>query len=149
MKVPSRFDAPLAFATLGFAPALALAFAFGQGCGRAPDAGAAPAASAASALASAAPAAAGPLGPLQRYALPASERVAFAATVLERLDAGAYGYLRVAREDGAQAWVVTMRPSVDAGARVRVTAYGRARDFDSKRLKRRFDELYFASVRPA
>jgi glucose/arabinose dehydrogenase len=98
--------------------------------------------------ASARPPAAGALGPLQRYALPAGERLSFDAVIVERLDAGSYGYLRVVRDDGsASVWIATLRPSVDVGARVHVTAFGHTRDFDSRRLKRRFDDLYFAAVR--
>jgi hypothetical protein len=122
-----------------------------QGCERDPAPPAAPSiATRAAAEASARPARDGALGPLQRYALPASERTSFDATVVERVDAGSYGYLRVRRDgDAAPTWVVTMRPSVAVGARVHVTAFGRARDFDSKRLGRRFDDLYFAAVRRA
>jgi hypothetical protein len=123
-----------------------------QGCQHDSAPGAPPpaAASAAPAEAPPRPAEGGALGPLQRYALPASERTSFDAIVIERLDAGSYGYLRVRREgDAAPTWVVTLRPSVEAGARVHVIAFGRARDFDSKRLGRRFDDLYFGTVRRA
>jgi hypothetical protein len=151
---------------LPFVPFLLASLALASGCKRGPDASAAVdstlAASAASpapaatsegaatapASASARPAAAGALGPLQRYALPAGERLSFDAVVVERLDAGSYGYLRVTRDDGsAPAWIATLRPSVEVGARVHVTAFGHTRDFDSPRLKRRFDDLYFAAVR--
>jgi hypothetical protein len=125
-------------------PLLAL-FSLAQGCRNAPEQGAPPG----PAPAASAPAA-GPLGPLQQYALPQAERLSFDAKVVERLDAGSYGYLRVARDDGAApVWIATLRPSVEVGARVRVTTFGRARDFDSRRLKRRFDDLYFAAVRRA
>jgi hypothetical protein len=150
---------------LRFVPLLLASIALAGGCKRGPDASAAanltPAAaspapvmaseggtSATPASASARPAAAGALGPLQRYALPAGERLSFDAVVLERLDAGSYGYLRVARDDGsAPTWIATLRPSVEVGAHVHVTAFGHTRDFDSRRLKRRFDDLYFAAVR--
>jgi hypothetical protein len=129
--------APFAFAALPLA-LLALL----PGCQHEPSPGASPSA--------AASAEGGALGPLPRYALPAAERGSFDATVVERIDAGSYGYLRVQRDgSAAPAWVVTMRPSVDVGARVRVTTFGHARDFDSRRLGRRFDDLYFAAVRRA
>ncbi|HEU4408460.1 MAG TPA: hypothetical protein VFS43_24570 [Polyangiaceae bacterium] len=122
-----------------------------QGCTTDPAPAPAPAAAIAAAPeAPARPAEGGALGPLQRYALPAAERTSFDGVVLERLDAGSYGYLRVRRDgDAAPTWVVTMLPSVGVGARVHVKAYGRARDFDSRRLGRRFDDLYFATVRRA
>lgn len=129
--------APFALAALPLALSALL-----LGCQHEPAPGASPAA--------AASAEGGALGPLQRYALPAAERASFDATVVERIDAGSYGYLRVLRDGAAApAWVVTMRPSVDVGARVRVTTFGHARDFDSRRLGRRFDDLYFAAVRRA
>ena len=89
---------------------------------------------------------------LVRYALPAGERVRFEARVLERIEAGSYVYLGVERESGERSWVVTLSSS--SGARrgvdkVRVVAMGYAEHFESKRLSRSFDGLFFAVVRPA
>lgn len=136
---------------LRFSTLLLASLALLQGCKPDPAPTAAPStAPQAAAEASSRPTESGALGPLQRYALPASERTSFDATVTERVDAGSYGYLRVQRDgDATPTWVVTMRPSVGVGTRVHVTAFGHARDFDSKRLGRRFDDLYFAAVRRA
>ena len=85
------------------------------------------------------------LGPLAGHLLPAP--VSFAGRVDERLEAGSYAYLRVARDGASDAWVVAVRPRARVGDRVRVNAVGRAQRFESKRLARRFDELWFAAVR--
>jgi hypothetical protein len=140
-----------AMPALRFSTLLLASLALLQGCKLDPAPIAAPStAPQAAAEVSSRPAESGALGPLQRYALPASERTSFDATVIERVDAGSYGYLRVQRDgNAAPTWVVTMRPSVGVGTRVHVTAFGRARNFDSKRLGRRFDDLYFAAVRRA
>jgi hypothetical protein len=167
-RCPLRPNPLVAMKPLRFAPLLLASIALACGYRWKPDASAsadlAPAASPASPApvttserevastappsASARPTTAGALGPLQRYALPAGERLSFDAVVVERLDAGSYGYLRVVRDDGSTStWVATLRPSVEVGARVHVTAFGHTRDFDSHRLKRRFDDLHFAAVR--
>lgn len=92
------------------------------------------------------------LGPLARYTLPASERLRFEGRVIERVQASSYTYLLVERAGGARSWVVTLASSVGAQSqvsRVRVLAMGYAAHFNSKRLARTFDGLYFAVVRPA
>jgi hypothetical protein len=89
--------------------------------------------------------------PLATYGLPEADRIRFGARVVERLVAGSYTYLEVERAHGDRAWVVTLSDSAGAAAGiddVDVIAVGHARDFASKRLKRRFDDLYFAVVRP-
>lgn len=85
------------------------------------------------------------VGPLEGHLL--SEPVRFDGRVAERLDAGSYAYLRVTRDGSGDAWVVAVRPRVRAGDRIHVDAMGRAEGFTSKRLGRRFDELWFAAVR--
>jgi hypothetical protein len=91
--------------------------------------------------------AAGPLaaGPLGSHLLPSP--VSFDGRVVERLDAGPYAYLRVARDGAGDAWVVSMVGKPHPGDRVHVDAVGRADHFDSARLGRRFDDLWFAAVR--
>lgn len=84
-------------------------------------------------------------GPLGSHLLPAPVR--FDGRVVERLDAGPYAYLRVARDGAGDAWVVSMRGTVRAGDRVHVDAVGRVERFDSARLGRSFDDLWFAAVR--
>lgn len=91
-------------------------------------------------------------GPLAHYALPATERLRFEGRVIERVQAGSYTYLLVERAGGARSWVVTLASSSGAQSRVsrvQVLAMGYAAHFDSKRLARTFDGLYFAVVRPA
>lgn len=91
------------------------------------------------------------LGPLARYALPASERLRFEGRVIERVQASSYTYLLVERAGGDRSWVVTLASSIGAQSRVsrvRVVAMGYAAHFNSKRLARTFDGLYFAVVRP-
>lgn len=85
------------------------------------------------------------MGPLTSALLPAP--IGFEGRVAERLAVGSYAYLRVEREGAADAWVVAMRPRANVGDRVQISAVGRAENFDSKRLGRRFDELWFAVVR--
>ncbi|WP_437673555.1 hypothetical protein [Sorangium sp. So ce131] len=91
------------------------------------------------------------MGPLSRFALPSEAQTSFEGRVVERLNAGAYTYLQIERPGGARSWAVTLASSKGARAsadRVRVTAMGFADHFDSKRLGRSFDDLYFAVVRP-
>jgi hypothetical protein len=90
----------------------------------------------------------GALGPLTTYLLPEAERLSFEGRVSERLVAGSYLYLSVERADGTRTWVVTLAsfsPRLDS--RVRVVAVGYAAHFNSKRLARTFEGLYFAVVR--
>ena len=90
------------------------------------------------------------LGPLTQYALPEGRRIVFRGRVLQRLASGSYAYLLIERENGQQSWVVTLASSGFAApsmAPVRVTAFGFAEHFNSKRLQRDFPELYFAVVR--
>ena len=92
----------------------------------------------------------GSAGPLAAYALPAGERVLFDGHVVERLDAGSYVYLAVDKSPTERVWVVTLASSKGAApgvANVHVVAMGHATHFDSKRLGRSFDDLYFAVVR--
>ena len=89
--------------------------------------------------------------PLAIYGLPAADRIRFAGRVVERLVAGSYTYLEIERAAGDRAWVVTLTTSEGAALGiddVNVVAVGHARNFESKRLRRRFDDLYFAVVRP-
>jgi hypothetical protein len=91
------------------------------------------------------------LGPLTQYALPEGRRIVFRGRVLRSLPSGLYAYLLIQREDGQQSWVVTLASSglAPSTAPVRVTAFGFAEHFESKRLQREFPQLYFAVVRAA
>jgi len=76
----------------------------------------------------------------------------FSGRVVDRLETGSYIYLEIDRGDAGRAWVVTLRSSAVAIADaedVSVVAVGYAPHFDSKRLRRSFDGLYFAVVKPS
>ncbi|MEZ4446391.1 MAG: hypothetical protein R3B72_45350 [Polyangiaceae bacterium] len=70
----------------------------------------------------------------------------FEGQVRERLDAGSYTYLLVGTDAGAEEWVVTLGKGANVGAQVAIKSMGTRRDFESARLKRRFDRLVFAIV---
>jgi hypothetical protein len=71
----------------------------------------------------------------------------FSGTVLERIPAGSYVYLRIQREDGTSSWVVTAELLAPDAARVRVHSVRSVDRFVSPRLKRTFSPLLFAIVR--
>lgn len=91
--------------------------------------------------------------PRAKAAQPVPEPVelAFEGQVAERLDAGGYTYLHIAAAGAEPRWVVTMgrARAAQPGASVLVSAFGKKSDFESRRLQRRFPELYFGLVRPA
>jgi len=66
--------------------------------------------------------------------------------VVERLDAGRYGYLRIAEGGSPGVWLVAVKPKARVGDAVVGKGVARARDFESRRLHRTFEELYFGSV---
>jgi hypothetical protein len=71
----------------------------------------------------------------------------FSGTVLERIPAGSYVYLRIQRDDGGSSWVVTAEALAPDAVRVRVHGMRTAARFDSPRLHRTFSPLVFAIVR--
>lgn len=77
--------------------------------------------------------------------IPADERV-YAGTALEVLPAGSYTYLRVRDDSGEERWLVIVGGTVCVGDKLALDGFGRRRDFYSKRLDRRFDELVFAAI---
>jgi hypothetical protein len=57
------------------------------------------------------------------------------------------GYTYVAVDTGAGTrWAVSLAKDIDEGARVRVRAFGKKEAFESKKLGRTFDELWFAII---
>lgn len=57
------------------------------------------------------------------------------------------GYTYVAVDTGAGVrWAVSLHKEIDEGAHVRVIAFGKKQAFESKKLGRTFDELWFAIV---
>lgn len=66
--------------------------------------------------------------------------------VIERVDAGPYRYLRLSHERGEQ-WLVSLTTNAQPGSVVTATVLADVRDFESRRLRRTFDRLAFATVR--
>ncbi|WP_394846901.1 hypothetical protein LZC95_05470 [Pendulispora brunnea] len=62
------------------------------------------------------------------------------------LDAGSYTYFSLRMPDDRERWVVELSRSHRNASWMNVNSYGLRRNFDSPRLNRRFDELYFVSV---
>jgi hypothetical protein len=88
-----------------------------------------------------------PGGPLASLGPESRDRRTIAGRPVERLRAGSYTYLRVEDDQGQRRWVVTLGRVPEGAARVEARTLARASDFQSKRLRRRFDELFFATVR--
>lgn len=78
-----------------------------------------------------------------------AEPVVMRGRVAERLDAGRYGYLRIAVSGSPDRWLVAVKPKARAGDEVVARGVALARDFESRRLGRTFEELYFGSVQAA
>ncbi|WP_394836547.1 hypothetical protein LVJ94_06525 [Pendulispora rubella] len=73
-------------------------------------------------------------------------REAFSGRVENVLDAGSYTYFSLRMPDDRERWVVELSRSHRSASWMSVSSYGVRRNFDSPRLNRRFDELYFVSV---
>jgi len=72
-----------------------------------------------------------------------------AGTVLERLPAGPYTYLRVQAEPPApDAWLATLGDGAPVGTEITIRSLGSRAGFQSKRLGRTFERLDFALVSP-
>lgn len=85
--------------------------------------------------------------PLDKLTAPSLAEQTFEGEVREVLPAGPYVYLAIARADGGEAWVTTLKRTASTiGAHVRVKSFGSRRDFYSKRLDRTFDTLSFGIV---
>lgn len=67
--------------------------------------------------------------------------------VVERLQAGSYGYLRL-DEEPRESWFVVMGTAPSIGTKLKFRTYAVANDFHSPRLKRRFERIYFTSIKP-
>jgi hypothetical protein len=76
----------------------------------------------------------------------AAEKVT--GTVLETLDAAGYTYLRL-RTPGGEAWAAVRQTKVSVGATVTVLVQLRMESFESKSLKRTFDQLIMGSLEGA
>ncbi len=69
-------------------------------------------------------------------------------SVLERLDAAPYIYLRISTSKG-EVWAAVPTAGVEAGATVTVSNAMPMGRFESKSLNRTFDEVYFGTLTPA
>ena len=72
---------------------------------------------------------------------------ALAGTVLQKLDAPPYSYLQVKTSQG-DIWAAVPQTKLDKGATVRVYNPMLMQKFESKTLKRTFDEVYFGTLTP-
>lgn len=70
----------------------------------------------------------------------------FEGEVAEVLEAGNYTYFALVDQGGVRRWVVTPGGQYRGATRLRVRSFGRRHGFESERLRRRFDDLYFVSV---
>jgi hypothetical protein len=80
-------------------------------------------------------------------AAPAAPAGALSGPVLERLDAPPYTYLLVKTTQG-ETWAAVPQTDVAKGANVRVYNPMLMTKFESKSLKRTFDEIYFGTLTP-
>jgi hypothetical protein len=72
---------------------------------------------------------------------------ALAGPVLEKLDAPPYSYLKIKTSQG-ETWAAVPQTATAVGATVRVYNPMLMTKFDSKSLKRTFDEIYFGTLTP-
>jgi hypothetical protein len=85
--------------------------------------------------------------PFLASVLPAAQRFDLTADVVERLKAGPYVYFHARDHAGRLHWIASLAAtSPPAPVRIRAQVLGRANDFQSRRLSRRFDTLLFAVV---
>lgn len=70
----------------------------------------------------------------------------FAGTAREVVHVSGYTYVAVDVGEGRIRWAVCLAREIEEGARVRVRAFGKKSAFESKKLGRTFDELWFAIV---
>jgi hypothetical protein len=88
--------------------------------------------------------------PYAASSLTRDERFVVTGDVVERVAAGMYSYVLVRDEFGELHWIVSLAATSPARAsRVRALVVGRARNFESRLLSRRFDILLFGVVRDA
>jgi hypothetical protein len=71
----------------------------------------------------------------------------FSGTAQEVLRVSGYTYVAVDTGSGVR-WAVSLQRDIDEGARVSVRAFGKKHAFESKKLGRTFDELWFAIITP-
>jgi len=90
------------------------------------------------------PLSAAPAAPGADAAAPAG---ALAGPILDRLDAPPYTYLLVKTTQG-ETWAAVPRTNISSGANVRVYNPMLMTKFESKALKRTFDEIYFGTLTP-
>jgi hypothetical protein len=69
-------------------------------------------------------------------------------TVLERIDASPYCYLRLKTAKG-EVWAAVPEAKIEKGAEITLASPMLMNNFESKTLKRTFPEIYFGNVAPA
>ncbi len=77
--------------------------------------------------------------------VPAGPVDSLSGTVLEKVDAADYSYLRL-RTPGGETWAAVNASEVTIGAEVTITSPLRMDGFESKTLKRRFDRIVFGTL---
>jgi hypothetical protein len=88
-----------------------------------------------------------PRNPFVAHAIDPAQRRGIDGTVVERIAAGPYAYLRLREGNGREAWLVSLAATTPSAARVHALVLGRAERFHSRRLNRDFQPLLFAVVR--
>lgn len=73
---------------------------------------------------------------------PSGQLQSIRGSVLERVDAAGYSYLRLKTSTG-EAWAAVMETEVTAGADVEIEIHTLMKDFESKALGRTFPAIYF------
>lgn len=92
--------------------------------------------------------AASSINPFADSRLGASETFALEGDVVRSLDAGSYVYFELVDANGAHHWVVSLTATSPVRARrIGASILGRAHDFPSVRVGRRFETLLFGIVR--
>ncbi len=75
----------------------------------------------------------------------APQSTAITGTVLERIDAEPYTYLRLKTADGEK-WAAVPTTDLKVGAQATLSSQIEMRDFESKSLKRKFAQVYFGNL---
>ena len=88
-----------------------------------------------------------PGGPLAQLGPGSREHRVIEGRPVERVRAGSYTYVRVVDDAGQGRWVVTMGRVAEGASRVQARTMARVAGFHSRRLDRRFDELFFGTIR--
>jgi hypothetical protein len=90
-----------------------------------------------------------PSSPLVGAATPEDAERDFEGVARTRIEAGSYLYFEIETASQSRRWVATLKTSDAAvGSHVRVSTYAMREGFESRRLGRRFEQLWFGRVKP-